>query len=97
MSQSEEPVVPGQVDPNHNPTPREGKLETILSRIDLAAVLVSLLGLCLLAVTVAVMAIADLAKVISGLCANDYDRWLVALAGLAAIWVAARWKKLCVF
>ena len=79
------------------PNPRDGKLDPILGRIDLVAIVIGLLGMCLLAVAALVMAVLELAKLVASLWADSLDRWLIAILGLAIVWVIARWKKLCVF
>jgi hypothetical protein len=73
--------------------PREGQLDCILSRVDLAAIVISLLGIGLLGAVVLVMAVIDLAKLLAIFWSQPLDRWLSIVLGLAIIWVVARWKK----
>ena len=70
-----------------------GKLEFILGRIDLVAIVVTLLGICLLALAGIVTAMIGVAKLISGLWSNPIYRWLIIILGVAMVWVAVRWKK----
>lgn len=79
------------------PNATAGKLDPILGRIDLAAILIALLGVCLMVATMTVMAVIELVKLISSFWASHNDRWLLLAFGLAIIWVAARWKRLCIF
>ncbi len=72
-------------------------LDPILGRIDLIAILTALLGGCLLGGAVAVMAIVEIAKLISCLWLDSFDHWLLITLSLALLWVGARRKKLCVF
>jgi hypothetical protein len=84
-------------EPKNLSIPQGGKLDPLLGRIDLIAILAAVLGVCLLGVAGLVMAIIGLARLISTVWADSFDRWLVIILGLALIWVAARWKRLCVF
>jgi hypothetical protein len=77
--------------------PQRGKLDALLGRIDLLAVLTTLLGLALLGVAAVALAVFELAKLLSGLLSDSFDRWLILALGLSTVWVVARWKKLCVF
>jgi hypothetical protein len=81
---------------NYSP-PESGKLDAILGRIDLVAILTAVLGLCVLAVVAGVMAMIELAKLISNLWSDSFDRWLIIALSVAILWVAVRGKKLCVF
>ena len=85
-----------QPEANNISIPREGQLEFILGRIDLAAIIISLLGLCLLGMVALVFAVIELARLISALWAHPLDRWLILLLGAAIAWVVVRWKKSCV-
>jgi hypothetical protein len=76
--------------------PVQGKLDPILGRIDLVAILSAMLGVCLLAVAAIVMTMIELARLITSLCSDSLDRWLIIVLGLAIVWLAARRKKLCV-
>jgi hypothetical protein len=76
---------------------REGRFDPILGRIDLIAILTAVLGVCLLGVAAVVMALIELARLISSLWSDSFDRWLLISLGVALIWVAVRLKKLCVF
>ena len=97
MTNTEKPAAPGPSSLTNIAVRDAEKLEPIFGRMDLAAILIVLLGFCLLVVTVVVMAAIELAKLISSLWSVPDDRWLFAVFGLAVIWVAARWKRLCIF
>jgi hypothetical protein len=71
--------------------------DVILSRMDFAAILITILGICVLAVTVIIMAVIEAVKLISTFCASPDAYWLLAFFGMAIIWVVARWKRLCIF
>lgn len=77
--------------------PEGGKLDPILGRIDLVAILTAALGVCVLVVVGVVMAAIELARLISSLWSNSFDRWLIIVLSVAIIWVAVRGKRLCVF
>jgi hypothetical protein len=72
-------------------------VDRILERIDLVALAVAVLGICVGMVTIAVLAIIELVKLTSNFWADDGNRWLLAIFALAVIWVIARWKRLCIF
>jgi hypothetical protein len=81
----------------NSPASRDGKPNLIVGRVDLIAVLITLLCLCLFGFLVAAMAVVQFAELISSLWSDSFDRWLIVVFGVAIVWVAARWKKLCVF
>lgn len=72
---------------------QEGRSTSILSRIDLVAIVITLVGICLLGVAAMVMAVIELAKLISSLWAVPFNRWLILILGMAIVWVTARWKS----
>jgi len=74
-----------------------GKLDAILVRIDLVALLTAVLGVGLLAATVAATAVVQLGKLILLLWAEPFDRWLIIGLGVAVVWVIVRWKRMCLF
>jgi hypothetical protein len=74
-----------------------GKLDAMLVRIDLVALLTAGLGVGLLAATVAATAVVQLGKLISLLWAEPFDRWLIIGLGVAVVWVIVRWKRMCLF
>ena len=76
---------------------RDGKLDPVLGRIDLIAIVIGLLGVCLLGVAAVVLAVIELARLVASLWADSLDRWLMITLGVAIVWVIVRWKKLCVF
>jgi hypothetical protein len=76
---------------------RDGKTNLIVGRIDVAAVLIALLCACLFGFLTAALAVVQFAELISSLWSDSFDRWLVLAFGVAVAWVAARWKKLCLF
>jgi hypothetical protein len=75
----------------------EGKLHLIVGRVDLVAIITVLLSLCLFGFLAAATAIVQVVKLISSLWSDSFDRWLIVACGVAIVWVAARWKKLCAF
>jgi hypothetical protein len=77
--------------------PQEGKLDFILARIDLAAFILTLLGIVLLGLVAMVTAVIELGRLVLTLWSNSVDRWLIIVLCLAIVWVAARWKKSCLF
>lgn len=79
------------------PTADRMHWNSILGKLDLAAILVATLGVCLGAGIVAVMAIFETAKLISASCADSNNYWPLAVFGSAAIWAIARGKWLCLF
>ena len=91
----EETVAPQEV--KDFPRPAEGRLDPMVGRIDLIAVIVAALGLCLAGLVAVVMALFELARFVWTLWADPFDRWLTVVLGAAMLWVALRWKKLCVF
>lgn len=64
-----------------------------MSRIDLAAIVITLLGTSLLGVVAVVLAAIEMAKLVSSLWSDSFDRWLLIVSGVAVLWVAVRWKK----
>lgn len=70
-----------------------GKFDTLLTRIDLAAIVTALVGACLLTLTVAVLAVVQAVRLILTLWSNSLDRWLIITVCVALIWVVARWKR----
>jgi len=78
-------------------TARNGKPNLIVGRIDVVAVLIALLCICLFGFLAAALAIVQFAELISSLWSDSFDRWLMAVFGVAIFGVAARWKKLCLF
>ena len=76
---------------------RDGKLDPILGRIDLVAIVIGLLGMCLLAVAALVMAVLELTRLVASLWSDSLDRWLMVTLAVAIVWILVRWKKLCVF
>ena len=77
-------------------SPPEMNRVSALRWIDIAATVLALLGVCILAGVLAVMAVLDFARLLSSFWASPYDRWLVIVFALAVVWVAVRWKKLSV-
>jgi hypothetical protein len=88
------PNLPGKAS---EPSARDGQLDAVLRRIDLVALLTAALGAALLGVALVVTAAFQLGKLVSMLWADSFDRRLVVVLALAVIWVAVRWKRLCVF
>lgn len=91
------------VQPSADPTgtrqfsiPEAGILDSILSRIDLLAIVITLLGICLLGVAAMVMALIELVRLFATLWSGSLERWLIITLGVAIVWVVARWKKSCV-
>jgi hypothetical protein len=76
---------------------RDGKTNLIAGRIDVVAVLIALLCVCLFGFLAAALAVVQFAELISSLWSNSFDRWLVLAFAVAVVWVAARWKKLSLF
>ena len=73
----------------------ESRIELVLGRIDLIAIIVALLGMVLAGAAAVVLALIELTKLISGLCSNPLERWLLIGVALAMIWVTVRWRKSC--
>jgi hypothetical protein len=78
-------------------TSQNGQLDAILGRVDLLAILTTVLGIALLAVAAVVLVVFELAKLLSALWSDSFDRWLILALVLSVVWVVARWKRLCVF
>jgi hypothetical protein len=95
MTATPKPANPPEME--EFPNPRDGKLDPFLGRIDLIAIVIGLLGVCLLGVAALVLAVIELARLVTSLWADSLDRWLIATIGVAIVWVIVRWKKLCVF
>ena len=72
---------------------REGKLGQILNRIDLVAIVITLVGTCLLGMLAVVLAVIELTKLIANYWTNSIDRWLIIVFSLAVVWVTVRWKR----
>lgn len=66
----------------------------VLTRIDLAAMVVTLLGLCLAFGVTVVEAVGDFARLVLGLWSNLGNRGFVVLITLAMIWLAVRWRQI---
>ena len=79
------------------PVPANGRLDALLGRIDLIAILATLIGVFLVGVTGLVVAMIEIAKLVAVLWADPVERWLVIVVGLAVLWLIARGKRLCVF
>jgi hypothetical protein len=75
---------------------QSGRLDAVLGPIDLMAILTMLLGLALLGIGAVALAVMGLAKLLSNLCSDSFDRWLILALGLSTVWVVTRWKRLCV-
>lgn len=73
--------------------PQEGKLDHIWAKIDLVAIVITLLGISLLGMAAMVLAFIALAKLVSNLWLDTPARWLIICLALAIIWVTFRWKK----
>jgi hypothetical protein len=86
-----------KTDTGSYPIERGGKLDPILGRIDLVAILTVVLGISVLAIVGMVMAVIEIVKLISSLWENSFDRWLIIILSVAIVWVAVRGKRLCVF
>ena len=71
---------------------REGLSDSILRQIDLAAIVIASLGMCLFAAALAVVAVIDLVKFIASHWSDSADRCLLLIFGTAIVWVVARWK-----
>jgi hypothetical protein len=65
----------------------------ILHQLDVAAIVVSSLGLGLLVLTTVVLGLIDAVKFLASYWSNSLDRSLVLIAGCAVFWVVVRWKK----
>ena len=76
------------------PLPRNARLTPLLSRIDIAAILIVFAGLCLFLVALLVMAAIALVKWLPTLWADSVERSLVIIIILAAAWIAARGKRI---
>lgn len=70
----------------------QDKFEPVLARIDLIAIVATLLGISLLGMAALVFAIIELARTISTLWSNQVARGLIICLALAVIWVIFRWK-----
>ena len=81
--------------PGDNATPKqhEGRFEALLSRIDLVAIVITIVGVCLLAVAATVLATIGVAKLISSMWSIPLDRGLMILLCSAIVWVTVRWKR----
>ena len=73
------------------------KMDRLLGRIDLVAVLTLFVGVLLLGVVSVVVVIIELAKMISRLWSDSFDRWLIIVLALTIVWIAARWKRMSLF
>jgi hypothetical protein len=60
----------------------------------LVAILAALLGITVLGVAAVVIALIELAKLISSLWSDSFDRWLLMIFGVAVIWIIARRKHM---
>jgi len=65
-----------------------------LKGIDIAAILIGLLGLCQFLALVGVMVATDVAKLITVFWASQDHHWFAIIFGVAVAWLAIRWKKL---
>lgn len=65
----------------------------ILARLDLIAIMISVVGLCLAGVAGSVLAIVELAKLVRTFWTDPVERWLIVIFAAALIWVTVRWKK----
>ena len=92
MNATLEKSVPGR-EPAELSSGRDGKIDTILHRIDLFALALALLGICFLTVTLTVLAAIDLVKFISNHSSSPVHRCLIIVFIAAIIWVALRWKR----
>ena len=90
MPSAEMPAKPAAIDVSF---PQEGRLDLILAKIDLVAIVVTLLGISLLGMAATAFAFIELAKLVSNLWSDPLVRWLMICLALAIIWVTVRWKK----
>jgi hypothetical protein len=100
MSHPEPPNHPVRTDGRSTTSVAAGKpefLDIVLGRLDLIAIVLLVVGIFALLTLVAVFAVVALADNFASVWANPYDRWLIGILTAAAVWVVARWKKLCVF
>lgn len=75
----------------------DGKMDPLLGRLDLLAILTVVLGACLLTLAATVMAVIGMARLILLLWADPFNRWLLVGLGVAVAWLLLRRKRLCVF
>jgi len=73
--------------------PEAGIVESLLGRVDLLAIIITLVGICLLGLVGMVMAVIQLARLIAILWSGSSERWLLITLGAAIVWVLVRWKK----
>ena len=95
MTDAKKPETP--LASNEVPARIDGKLDPFLGRIDLLAILIALLGVCLLGIAAIVLVAVELARILLNLWADPFDRWLLVILAASIVWVVARWKKLSVF
>jgi hypothetical protein len=88
-------TCPSQPAPKSD-SPEDRKLDLVLGRVDLAAILTAVVGLCLLGLMAAALAAVESAKLISCLWAHPVARWPLVIFGLAIVWILTRRKRLCV-
>jgi len=81
-----------------NPSMSEGrKVQMIVGRLDLIALLLTVLGLAAVAVMVVVLAVIEFGRLVLSIWGNHYERWLLVFLGMAILWVGLRWKRLNIF
>jgi hypothetical protein len=64
----------------------------LLSRLDLLAIGILLLGFGIIGIAAGVMLVMEAARILGTLWAQPHLRWLFLTLGLAVAWLAARWK-----
>jgi len=73
--------------------PPAAKLDSLLARLDLVAIVVTMAGLCMLTLTVAVLAVIQAARLIQSLWSDSLGRGLILVLCAGSLWVVARWKR----
>ena len=89
------PVNPS--DANGFSVPQVGKLDSIVGRIDLVAILITFLGVVVLGLATMAMSVWELVRWLPSLWSEPFNRWLIIGLGATVAWVAARWKRLRLF
>jgi hypothetical protein len=94
MDSANRPTVPSTAMPTVAPQTR--RLDSILGKLDLIAIVAAFLGACLLGLMTVVTAAIEVFRLIPALWSNPVDRGIVIAFGVALLWVLLRGRKLCV-
>jgi uncharacterized membrane-anchored protein len=73
------------------------RLQTMVDRLDLIAVLAGMVGLGVLGMVGIALAVVGLYRFMAAMWSHPFDRALMIAFALIVVWVVSRWRKLSYF